>query len=53
MRVYKREYRNLKPETKRKISETMKNRKMPDDTKRRISNSMKKYWSNVAWEGEK
>ena len=52
MREYKREVRNMSPETKRKISEALKGRKRPKDVCKRISKGLRKYWSGVAWEGE-
>ena len=52
MREYKRQYRDLSPETKRKISEALKGRRKPDDVRQRISTGLKKYWRSVAWESE-
>ena len=52
MRAYKRQYRDLSTETKRKISEALKGRKKPADVCKRISKGLKKYWSSVAWEGD-
>ncbi|MCR5018551.1 MAG: hypothetical protein K6A64_07135 [Bacteroidales bacterium] len=51
MKTYKRQFRNLSPETKRKISESLKGRKKPKDVCRRISKGLRKYWTTVAWEG--
>ena len=53
MRVYKRQVRNLSPETRAKISEALKGRKKDPQTKKAISRGLKRYWSNVAWEGDK
>lgn len=47
MDTYKRQYRELSPETKLKISQKMKNRPKTDIQKQRISQSMKDYWSHV------
>ena len=49
--TYKRQFRNISPETKKKISETLKGRKKPEDVRRRISRGLRKYWTTVAWEG--
>ena len=53
MRVYKRRVRNLSPDTRRKISEALKGRKKDPQTKKAISRGLKRYWSGVAWEGDK
>ena len=52
MRVYKRQVRNLSPETRAKISETLKGRKKDPQTRKAISRGLKRYWSNVVWEDE-
>ena len=49
--TYKRQFRNLSPETKQKISMSLKGRKKPEDVRRRISRGLRKYWKTVAWEG--
>ena len=52
MKEYKRQFRNLKPETKEKISKAMKGTKKTDEVRKRISSSLKEYWKSVTWEGE-
>lgn len=52
MREYKRQYRDLSPVTKKKISDALKGRRKPDEVRQRISLGLKKYWSSVAWEGK-
>ena len=52
MKVYKRQVRNLSPETKTKISEALKGRKKDPQTRKAISRGLKRYWSNVVWEGD-
>ena len=49
MKVYKRQYRDLTPATKQKISEAMKGRKKPAEVRKRISKGLRKYWSSVEW----
>lgn len=52
MREFKRRYRDLSPDTKKKISDALKGRRKPVEVRQRISLGLKKYWSSVAWEGE-
>ena len=39
--------------TKRKISDSLKNKKKSDEHKRAISEGMKKYWETIPYEEEK
>lgn len=39
--------RNLKPDTKERISNSMKNKAKSEETRQKISNAMKKYWSTI------
>lgn len=47
MNDYKRQYRELDPETKQKISNSSKNKPKPEWVKKRISQGMLKYWEGV------
>ena len=53
MRAYKRQVRNLSPETRAKISEALKGKKKDAQTRKAISRGLKRYWSNVLWEGDR
>ena len=48
-----RKQRKLSEETKRKISDSLKNKKKRDEHKRAISEGMKKYWVTIPYEEEK
>ena len=47
MNKYKRQYRELAPETKKKISNSNKNKPKSDMVKQKISQGMLKYWASV------
>ena len=47
MNNYKRQYRELTPETKKKISNSNKNKPKSDMVKQKISQGMLKYWASV------
>lgn len=47
MNNYKRQYRELAPETKKKISNSNKNKPKSDLVKQKISQGMLKYWASV------
>ena len=47
MKEYKRQYRELSDETKKKISNSSRNRPKSDQHKQHISRGMKDYWQNV------
>ncbi len=47
MNTNKRLYRELKPETKQKISQSMKGRSKTTSHKEAISNGLKSYWKNI------
>ena len=49
MKGYKRQYRDLSPDTKKKISEALKGRTKTEEVRRRISKGLKEYWRSVAW----
>ena len=46
-KTYKRQYREQEPETKQKISATLKGRHKSDTHKANISKSMIEYWKEV------
>lgn len=43
----KRKYRELEERTKRKISQSLKNKPKSEEHKRAISESMKEYWKTI------
>lgn len=45
----KRKYRNMRPETKEKLSQANKGKKHSEITKQRISKSMENYWKNLSY----
>lgn len=47
MNDYKRQYRELDPETKQKISDSSRNKPKSDEHKKHISQGMIKYWETV------
>ena len=47
MNNYKRQYRELTQETKKKISNSNKNKPKSDMVKQKISQGMLKYWASV------
>ena len=47
MENYKRQFREMNPETKAKISQSMKNRSKSFSHRENISNGLRKYWKNI------
>lgn len=47
MENYKRQFREMSPETKAKISQSMKNKSKSLSHRENISNGMREYWKNV------
>ena len=47
MTKYKRQYRELSPETKNKISTAQKNRRKSADHRLHISQAMTQYWASI------
>lgn len=47
MSEYKRKYRELEPETKRKISQANRNKKKSENWRQKIALSMLDYWRGV------
>ena len=46
---FKRQYRDVSPETREKISTAMTGRHHSDETKNRISNGLKKAWAKIPY----
>ena len=49
----KRQYRNLRDDTKKRISQSLRGRTFSDSHKQAISNAMKAYWSIIPYRDEK
>ena len=45
-------YRNLRDDTKMRISQSLKGRSFSDSHKQAISNAMKAYWSTIPYRDE-
>ena len=48
----KREFRNLRNDTKMRIAQSLKGRSFSDSHKQAISNAMKEYWSTIPYRDE-
>ena len=48
----KREFRNLRDDTKMRIAQSLKGRTFSDSHKQAISNAMKEYWSTIPYRDE-
>ena len=48
----KREYRNLRNDTKMRIAQSLKGRSFSDSHKQAISDAMKAYWSTIPYRDE-
>ena len=48
----KREFRNLRDDTKMRIAQSLKGRSFSDSHKQAISNAMKAYWSTIPYRDE-
>ena len=48
----KREFRNLRDDTKMRIAQSLKGRSFSDSHKQAISNAMKEYWSTIPYRDE-
>lgn len=48
----KRQYRNLRDDTKMRIAQSLKGRSFSDSHKQAISNAMKAYWSTIPYRDE-
>ena len=48
----KREFRNLRSDTKMRIAQSLKGRSFSDSHKQAISDAMKAYWSTIPYRGE-
>ena len=48
-----RQYRNLRDDTKKRISQSLRGRTFSDSHKQAISNAMKAYWSTIPYRDEK
>ena len=48
-----RQYRNLRDDTKKRISQSLQGRTFSDSHKQAISNAMKAYWSTIPYRDEK
>ena len=49
----KREFRNLRSDTKMRIAQSLKGRSFSDSHKQAISDAMKAYWSTIPYRDEK
>ena len=47
-----RQYRNLRDDTKKRISQSLRGRTFSDSHKQAISNAMKAYWSTIPYRDE-
>ena len=47
-----RQYRNLRDDTKKRISQSLQGRTFSDSHKQAISNAMKVYWSTIPYRDE-
>lgn len=50
--TYKRQYRELSPETKAKLSAVHKNKKKSASHRLHLSNAMLRYWANIPYRPE-
>jgi hypothetical protein len=48
----KREFRNLRDDTKMRIAQSLKGRTFSDSHKQAISNAMKEYWATIPYRDE-
>ena len=48
----KREFRNLRSDTKMRIAQSLKGRTFSDSHKQAISDAMKEYWSTIPYRDE-
>lgn len=48
----KRQYRNLRDDTKQRISQKLRGRSFSDSHKRAISDAMKAYWATIPYRDE-
>ena len=48
----RRQYRNLRDDTKMRIAQSLKGRSFSDSHKQAISNAMKAYWSTIPYRDE-
>lgn len=48
-----RQFRNLRDDTKKRISQSLRGRSFSDSHKQAISNAMKAYWSTIPYRDEK
>ena len=48
----RRQYRNLRDDTKMRIAQSLKGRSFSDSHKQAISNAMKAYWSTIPYRNE-
>ena len=48
----KREFRNLRSDTKMRIAQSLKGRSFSDSHKQAISDAMKAYWSTIPYKDE-
>ena len=48
----KRQYRNLRDDTKQRISQKLRGRSFSDSHKRAISDSMKVYWATIPYRND-